>query len=52
MKKTLTILSAAILFISCKKEVPIDQSVIDAQKNPQLISVSVNGSTSEIVRVR
>ena len=52
MKKTLVILSVAILLSSCKKEAPVDQSVIDAQKNPQLISVSVNGSTSEIIRVR
>lgn len=52
MKKVLGILSAVILFTSCKKEAPIDQTIIDAQKNPQLISVSVNGSTSEIVRVR
>lgn len=52
MKTTLTILFAAILFTSCRKEVQIEQSVIDTQKNPQLISVSVNGSTSEIVRVR
>jgi hypothetical protein len=52
MKTKLTILSLVILFASCKKETPIDQSLIDAQKNPQLISVSVNGSTSEIVRVR
>ena len=52
MKKVLVILSAVILFTSCKKEVPVDQTIIDAQKNPQLISVSVNGSTSEIVRVK
>jgi hypothetical protein len=52
MKTTLTILFAAILLSSCKKEAPVDQSLIDAQKNPQLISVSVNGSTSEIIRVR
>lgn len=52
MKKVLAILSAVILFTSCKKEAPIDQTIIDTQKNPQLISVSVNGSTSEIVRVK
>lgn len=52
MKKALIILSAVILFTSCKKESTIDQTIIDEQKNPQLISVSVNGSTSEIVRVK
>lgn len=52
MKKVLAILSAIILLAACKKETPVDQSVIDAQKNPQLISITTNGGTSEIVRVR
>jgi len=52
MKKVLAILLVAVLFTACKKENPVDQSVIDAQKNPQLISITTNGGTSEIVRVR
>ena len=52
MKTTLTILSAVILLSGCKKDAPIEQTIIDTQKNPQLISVSINGSTSEIVRVK
>lgn len=52
MKKVLAILSVVILLTACKKDEPIDQNATDTQKNPLLISVSVNGSTSEIVRVR
>jgi PBP1b-binding outer membrane lipoprotein LpoB len=52
MKKVLAILLATILLAGCEKETPAEQQTVDASKNPQLISVSVNGSTSEIVRVR
>ena len=51
MKKTLTILSAIFILSACKKDAPI-QPEVDASKNPQLISVSVDNTTSKIVVVR
>jgi hypothetical protein len=50
-KTTLILLLSLVTLFGCKKESVSDTS-IDASKNPQLISVSVNNSTSEIVRVR
>lgn len=52
MKKTLAVfLLAIVTLFGCKKE-SITENTIDTSKNPQLISVSINNSTSEIVRVR
>jgi len=49
MKKTLAIL--LLVLAGCRKTA-VEQSIIDTSKNPQLISVSVNGNVSEIVRVK
>lgn len=51
MKKVLFAVLVLITISGCKKET-INENVIDSSKNPQLISVSVGNSTSEIVRVK
>jgi len=50
MKKLTLLLVAATLFASCKKET--DQVTVDKSINPVLMSISIDSTTTQIIRVR
>jgi hypothetical protein len=50
MKRIIYIVILSVTLVSCKKE--DTSTIVDGTKNPELISVSIDESTSNIVRVR